>query len=42
MYINKVKYNLKSIFYKNIVVYNTKTSHFINYLIHKIYFFNFY
>ena len=42
MFINKVKYNFKSIFYINIVVFNTKTRHFINYLIHKIDFFDFY
>ena len=42
MFINKVKYNFKSVFYINIVVFDNKKPHFINYLIHKIDFFNFY
>ena len=42
IFINNSKYNFLRNFLINIVVFYTKTQHFINYLIHKIDFFNFY
>ena len=42
IYINNAKYNFILIFFINIVVFSTKRQHFINYLVRKSDFFNFY